>query len=438
MIKQIVTSKYSKKYFSILEEKTTQQYAVSLDVNVGEKYQTIMGFGGAFTEAAGFTFSNLSKANQDKIIKAYFDPQIGLGYTLGRVSIHSCDFSLGNYTYVETNDEELSTFNIERDHQYVLPMIQKAEEVSGKKIQLLASPWSPPAWMKDTNEMNNGGKLLPKYYQVWANYYALFIDEYKKIGKEVFAITVQNEPAATQVWDSCIYTKEEERDFVKNYLGPTLRITHPDIKIIIWDHNRDIIVERADAVLSDQEARQYVWGTGLHWYGEEQFENVGKVHALHPDKHILFTEGCIEGGVHLGAWHTGERYARNMIGDFNNFCEGYIDWNLLLNEMGGPNHVGNYCDAPIIGDTIKDELHFNSSYYYIGHFSKYVKPGAIRVKHISDFKGLQTVSFMNLDDTIVTIVMNETENDISLKLTIEDEEKLVVIERRSISTFIKE
>jgi glucosylceramidase len=435
---QYETSKYQSTPYEMKEKIHTDHPSVSLVVDTSFTYQTILGFGGAFTEAAGHTFSRLSKSHQEKIIKAYFDPEEGLGYTLGRVSIHSSDFGLGNYTYIDEGDETLSSFDISRDHNYVLPFIDQAEKAAGQKIKLLASPWSPPAWMKRNNEMNNGGKLKDKYRALWAKYFVKFIDAYTALGKHIFAVTVQNEPAAKQIWDSCLYTKEEERDFVKHYLGPTLKKAYPDVKIIIWDHNRDIIVERADAVLSDPEAREYVWGTGLHWYVSEAFEHVGQVHDLHPDKHILFTEGCIEGGVHLGAWHTGERYARNMIGDFNHHCEGYIDWNLVLNEIGGPNHVGNYCDAPIIGDTVNDELHFNSSYYYIGHFSKFVKPGAKRIRHtIKSDTTLKTVSFKNTDDSIITIVLNESNEKMALRLVIDQTDTTYEIAPRSISTFVK-
>ncbi|MCF7925008.1 MAG: glucosylceramidase [Candidatus Izimaplasma sp.] len=437
MISQYLTSKNQTKH--ITKTKThADTFESQLIVDSNQTFQTMLGFGGAFTEAAGYTFSKLSPQNQERILKAYFDPKEGLGYTLGRVSIHSCDFSLGNYTYVEDNDDSLESFDIARDYDYVLPFLNRAEKVAGRKIELLASPWSPPPWMKTNNEMNHGGKLRPEYYQTWANYFVKFIDHYKKAGKQIFAVTVQNEPAAKQIWDSCLYTKEEERDFVKDYLGPTLKKAYPNINIIIWDHNRDIIVERADAVLSDKKARDFVWGTGVHWYVSEAFENLGKVHELHPDKHILFTEGCIEGGVHLGQWHTGERYARNMIGDFNNYCEGYIDWNLVLNETGGPNHVGNYCDAPIIGDTETDQIHFNSSYYYIGHFSKFIEVGAKRIAHTLDDDTLKTVSFINPDNRIISVVLNETEDEKRVRLTIDGEHKTIVLAPRSISTFVKE
>ena len=435
MIKHVRTGKSLDRPFSLVEENIIETNGKILLKNENV-FQDILGFGAAFTESAAFTYSKMSEKNKKLIIDKYFGEE-GLNYTIGRVHIHSCDFSLENYTYVDENDVELNTFDISREKKWVLPFIKDAETAKGTKLSFLASPWSPPAWMKNTNEMNHGGKLLDKYKQSWANYYVKFVDEMHKVGVDIFGITVQNEPAAVQVWDSCIYTAEEERDFVKDYLGPTFeKSEYSDTKIIIWDHNRDIIFDRAKTVLEDKTANKYVWGTGLHWYVSEEFENLSKVHDLFPDKHILFTEGCIEGGVHLGAWHTGERYARNMIGDFNNYCEGYIDWNIILDEMGGPNHVGNYCDAPIICDTKNDQVHINSSYYYIGHFSKYVQPGAKRIGHTNDLNEIKTVSFKNPNGEIVTIILNETENDIFIDVVNGESNHSMKSMKRSISTLI--
>ncbi len=436
MIKQTVTVKGNITKSYTLENRKTTAYSL-IKINEAETYQTLIGFGGAFTEACAHTFYQMDEADQNRILKAYFHPVEGLGYVIGRVHINSCDFALGNYTYVEPGDKELKTFDISREHKYVIPMIKAAEKVAGKKIRLLASPWSPPSWMKSNNDMNHGGKLLPEFYQTWADYYVKFIDAYQAAGLEIFAVTVQNEPAAVQTWDSCVYTAEEERDFVKNYLGPTLNKYHPEVKIIIWDHNRDEIVERADTVLKDKAARDYVWGTGIHWYVSEEFENVGKVHDLHPDKHLLFTEGCIEGGVQPGSLLTGERYARNMIGDFSNHCEGYLDWNLVLNEIGGPNHVGNYCDAPIICDTKQKNLTFNSSYHYIAHFSKFLKPGAKRIFSHSDNTDLKQVAFQNPDVEVVVVVLNESEREYNIKIKFAKTENFASIPARSISTFVK-
>jgi len=421
----------------------TLDYSNSSDtvitIDPKKTYQSMMGFGGAFTEAAAVTLNKMSPELQSEVIRKYYSQEEGIGYNIGRVHIHSCDFALGNYTYVDDHDTSLKSFNIDHDHELILPLIKEAIKEHGQPISILASPWSPPHWMKSNNEMNNGGSLLPAYYGPWAAYYVAFIKAYEAAGVPIWGITVQNEPAAVQVWDSCIYSSQEERDFVKDYLGPTMHAAGlAEKKILICDHNRDIMVERAQTVLSDPEAAKYVWGTGFHWYVSEAFENVGQVHELFPDKHLLFTEGCQEGGVHLGDWSTGERYGRNMIGDFNNWCEGYLDWNIVLDETGGPNHVNNLCDAPIICDTLHNELHYNSSYYYIGHFSKYVKSEAKRIYSECGLTDMHTVAFINPDGTIIVIVMNEGEEARELSLQLDGGTINMGLEGHSISTWIIE
>jgi len=409
------------------------------DINVdsSKTYQEIIGFGGAFTEAAAYTLSQVSPDKRQEVIESYYDQEQGLGYTIGRVHIHSCDFALENYTYVDDFDVDLKTFDISRDDKWVIPLIMDATKTKGGEIKLLASPWSPPAWMKTNKEMNYGGKLLKEYMESWAKYYTKFIDAYRKKGFDIWGITVQNEPEAVQTWDSCIYTGEEERDFVKNHLGPQMHNAgYKDVKILIWDHNRDVIVERAKAIFEDPEASKYVWGTGFHWYVSEEFENVGKVHELFPDKHLLFTEGCQEGGVKLGEWFTGERYGRNMIGDLNNWTEGYLDWNIVLNEEGGPNHVSNLCDAPIIADTKTNTIHYNSSYYYIGHFSKYIRPGAKRIALEVNNNNLQATAFLNTTDTIAIVVMNETDKKELFTLGYYNNIVDVELEAHSIVTYL--
>lgn len=419
----------------ISNENKAVSHRLTVDTTI--KYQKIMGFGGAFTEAAAYTLAQIPKEDRMKIIESYFDKETGLGYSLGRTHIHSCDFSLENYTYVEDNDAELKTFSIDRELKWVLPLIKDATIVAGEELTILSSPWSPPAWMKTNNDMNHGGKLKDEYREVWALYYAKYIKAMEEQGIKIWGVSVQNEPEATQVWDSCRYTAEEERDFVKYYLGPVLEKEGlEDKKIVVWDHNRDIAYERAKVILSDPDAARYIWGTGLHWYVSEEFENLSKIHDDFPDKHLLFTEGCIEGGVKLGAWHTGERYARNMIGDFNNWLEGWIDWNIVLNEQGGPNHVGNYCDAPIIVDTQTGEVHYNSSYFYIGHFSKFVKPGAVRIKHVLSTDAIQTVAFQNQDGSVVVVMMNATDTLENITVSSEGQLREVELPCHSITTLI--
>lgn len=408
-----------------------------IKIDTNKRFQRILGFGGAFTEAASYTLSRMSEEKQKEIIDSYFSER-GLGYSMGRLHMHSCDFALSNYTYVEDEDKELKSFNIAREEKWVLPFLEAAKRCRGEELLLLASPWSPPAWMKSNKDMNNGGKLLPEYKETWAKYYVKYIKAMRKKGINIWGITVQNEPAAVQCWDSCIYSAEEEKEFVKDYLGPIFEKEGlSNIKIYIWDHNRDILVERAKGVLEDSEAAKYIYGVANHWYVSEAFENLSKVHEMYPDKHILFSEGCQEGGVHLGSWDTGERYGRNMIGDFNNWQEGWLDWNLILDEMGGPNHVGNYCDAAIIADTRTQELHYNSSYYYLGQFSKYVKPGAERIETcLQGNTSVKFVGFLNKDGSVVIILQNEEDYSQQINLSYDGKNAGYAMPEHSIATLI--
>jgi len=434
------TAKNSRERLSEIGTVTLQQTFDTtipvIAINPQQRFQTHIGFGGAFTEAAAYTLSEVSKDIRAEAIKAYYDPENGIGYTMGRTTIHSSDFSLENYTYVSDGDNDLASFDLSREDKWVIPMIRDAKSWS-KTLDLLASPWSPPAWMKTNNNMNFGGKLLPEHRLTWANYFVKYLDHMKDRGVDFWAVSVQNEPAATQVWDSCIYSAEEERDFLKNYLGPVLEASNHDIKVLVWDHNRDIIVERAATILLDKDAARYVFGVAMHWYVSEAFENLSVVHNMFPDTHIVFTEGCQEGGPHVGSWKTGERYARNIIGDLNNWVEGWIDWNLVLNELGGPNHVNNLCDAPILVDRNENKLIYNSSYYYIGHFSKFIRPKAVRIGCISNAQPLvRSTAYQNTDGGIVLVVQNESDSLQSISIALGQQGFTLKLPEHSITTFI--
>lgn len=402
-----------------------------ININSNITYQEIIGFGGAFTEAAAFVYHEASNKIKDQLIKMYFDSIEGINYQLGRVVINSCDFSLHNYTYVEENDFSLATFNMEREDQWTISMIRDAMKYSD--LALMAAPWSPPAFLKTNRSMNHGGKLIPEFFNIWADYLIKYLDEMQKRGLKVEYLSIQNEPEANQVWDSCLYSPEEALSFIK-VLGPKLKIKHPNTKIVFLDHNRDILVKWASALKKDKEADEYIWGFGIHWYVSEDFNALVQAKKLCPTKKILFTEGCIEGGLKLGSVTTGERYARNIIGDFSHGCIGYIDWNLCLNKMGGPNHVGNYCDAPMIIDYQTDkQLIINSSYYYIGHFSKYIKPGSVRIDS-NHHSRLQVISFKK-DNEIIIVICNSEGSDVEYTLLIDNNQLAGKINKHTIQTW---
>ncbi|MFB9271257.1 MULTISPECIES: glycoside hydrolase family 30 protein [Flavobacteriaceae] len=418
----------------------------SILIDPTKKFQTFVGIGASLTDASAETFYKLTKENQAKFLEAYYSKDKGIGYSLSRTSIHSCDFGSESFTYIEEGDVELKTFNINRDKEFRLPFIKSAIAAAGGTLKMYVSPWSPPAFMKTNNNMLQGGKLKPEFAASWAKYYAKFIKAYEKEGVPIWGLTIQNEPMATQRWESCIYTAEEERDFLKNYLGPTLENEGlGDKKIIVWDHNRDLIFQRASTILNDPEASKYVWGVGFHWYedwkdGEPMFNNVAKVYEAFPDKNLVFTEGCTEGydlsRIINEDPKLAERYGRSMINDFNNGTVAWTDWNILLDETGGPNHVNNLCFAPVHGDTNTGELTFTNSYYYIGHFSKFIRPGAKRISSASSSNKLITTAFVNEDNTVVIVAMNQSSEALSYTVTVGSKTATVEMPAHAIQTLL--
>ena len=298
--------------------------------------------------------------------------------------------------------------------------------------------------MKDTGDMLHGGKLKPEFRQPWARYFAKFIKAYASAGVPVWGITVQNEPMAVQRWESCIFSAEDERDFVKNFLGPTLQQEGlGDTRIIVWDHNRDLVYQRAGTILHDPDAAKFVWGVGYHWYetfggSEPMYDNVRLVREAFPDKHLIFTEGCADSfkAERLQDWKLGELYGRSMINDFNCGTVGWTDWNILLDETGGPNHVGNFCFAPVHADTRKGELTYTNSYYYIGHISKFVRPGARRIAAASSRSALLSTAFVNPDGKVATVVMNGGDAAVNYLLCIDGCAAEVTSPARSMQTLV--
>ncbi|MBC6491239.1 glycoside hydrolase family 30 beta sandwich domain-containing protein [Flavihumibacter stibioxidans] len=428
--------------FSEMGQPKETQICVFVDPK--RTYQTFMGIGGAITDASAETLAKLPADKQEELLKAYFDKEKGIGYSLLRTNIMSCDFSSGSYSYVQEGDKELKSFSVEHDKQYRIPMIKRAITAAGGTIPLYASPWSPPAFMKDNKNVLQGGKLLPEFYDAWAKFYVKFIQAYEAEGIPVWGISIQNEPMATQRWESCIYSAEEEANFLKKHLGPTMHASGmKDKKIIMWDHNRDLIYQRAQTYFNDPEVARYAWGIGFHWYeswsgGDNTFDNVAMVHEAFPDENIMFTEGCQEKfeASRYYEWKWAERYGRNMIMDFNDGAVGWTDWNILLDENGGPNHVENFCFAPMHGDTKKGELIYTNAYYYIGHFSKFIRPGAKRIISSPSRSQLLSTSFVNEDGSIVVVVMNQSELNTPFYLWIDGKAAETVAQPHSINTYV--
>jgi glucosylceramidase len=405
-----------------------------------QRFQEIVGFGGALTESAAWVLAQLPAERRAEVLRRYFDPRDGIGYTLARTHINSCDFSLGSWSLDDTpGDTALRDFTLEPMRRWVLPLIHDARRTAGgDRLRLLASPWSPPAWMKTNGAMANGGELRADCREAWARFFVRFLETMQRDeGVPVWALTVQNEPEAKQVWESCLYSPEAERDFVRDHLGPAL--THAGfagVKLLVHDHNRDILEAHAKATFGDLAAAQYVWGAALHWYVSDDFAASSRVHSAFPDKALFFTEGCLEGGMKPGQWDRGERYARNIIGDLRNWVCGWIDWNIALDLTGGPNHVGNFCDAPVLVDTRAGTVSYQSSFYYIGHFSRYVSPGARRIESVGGPSELQSIAFVNPDGSLVVVVLNATDRPLDFALATGGETLSCRIPAHAIHTYL--
>jgi len=401
------------------------------------QFQEITGFGGAVTESVHDTITRLSEANRQKILQLYFDKDQGIGYELIRTHLNSCDFSLGNYAYVKEGDRELKSFDLSRDIDGMFRTILTAQKIAGKNTKVLVSPWSPPAFMKTSGQMNHGGKLRDDCKRLWAEYIAKYLKETRKLGINVWAMTIQNEPKAVQVWDSCIYTALDEAEFIKEYLIPVFREQGIDCKVLIWDHNKERILERAMDTLADPEVRKFVWGVAFHWYSGDHFEAVELTHQLFPEKALMMSEGCMEKRIYAQeAWSHGEHYAHDIIGNLNSHMSGYFDWNMLLDERGGPNHVNNFCSAPIMADTINDKVHLNASYYYIGHFSKYIPPGSKRIGYSKYNKSLEVTAFQTPEGKTVVVMMNPTDQHLEVNLRQRDDILPLIINAHSIITVL--
>ncbi len=420
-------------------EVTAAKEMKQLVIYPDEKETTIRGFGGAFTEAAAHTYMGLTEENKEKLIDDLFGDD-GLRYNMGRIHMNSCDFALGNYTYIDEGDESLESFDISHDKEEIIPMIEAATRKLGRQPVLMMAPWSPPPFMKTNGEMNHGGKLKDEYKELWARYFVKFIEEYRSIGFEISFTSIQNEPMATQTWDSCVYTAQDEAEFVVDYLGPAMEKAGllDKMKIFVWDHNKEISYVRLKEILERDGADKYVSGCAVHWYTGDHFENLGLIRKHFPGKEIFFTEGCVEYSRLSDASdvQNAEMYGHQMIGNLKGGCSAILDWNLIVDYLGGPNHVGNYCDAPIKALESGKEYEKKLSYYYIGHLTRYIKEGASLIWSSCYTDKLDSAAFLNPDGERVVVVMNKTGEEMPVSLREGDQEVGLTIAPHSIQTVI--
>lgn len=404
------------------------------------KYQKVLGFGSAITDAAAVNYGKMSDSVKKEFITYCFDKKYGLGFNYCRTHINSCDFSATQYTYTEENDNNLETFSIEHDMENIVPLLQSAIDCSKGQLKLLASPWSPPAWMKTNNDMLNGGKLKEEHYETWANYFVKYVQEYKKQGIEISSVTVQNESYAVQTWESCLYTAQEQALFVRDHLYPAFKKAGLDVKIMVWDHNKEHLLDWTRDIKTVEGADECIWGMAFHWYTGEHFDALRMSHEISPDKHLLMTEFCFGGRkTMMASWEEAEKYAYDMIGNFNNYMNATIDWNIMLDETGGPFHARyGGCKAPIIYDSQNDKIMPALTYYAIAHFSKFIERGAVRLGTTKFIEGVDVAAFENPDGTIVAVILNRTKNNHQANIRLNDYTAPYDLKARSITTVVIE
>lgn len=372
-------------------------------------YQTFEGFGGALTDSAGYIYSQMNKEQKKEVLDQYFGMD-NMGYCQVRIPIDSCDFSLEHYEADgEEEDEGFQHFSLERAGKYIFPLLEDAEKAYGGKLEIMLSPWSPPVYMKTNGERNCGGKLKAEYKGRWAEYICQYIEAFRERGYHVTMVTLQNEPRAVQTWDSCIYTAQEEKEFLKEYIVPAFqRHGLTDIQIYIWDHNKERAFEWAESIL-DEETEHMVTGVAFHWYSGDHFEVLKMIREKYPDKKLMLSEACIEYRKFSKEdfLDNAQKYAHDIIGNLNHGMNLFMDWNILLDEQGGPNHVGNFCDAPYLFDRKEKELKETAIRGYLWHFSHFIERGAVRIGFSRYTDKLEVTAFKK-NGRIILVLLNRT------------------------------
>ena len=451
-----------------IDQFPTSENKAIINLNPEQKFQTITGFGGSFTEASAYLLNKLSKQNRTKILEAYFSEN-GANYSLTRTTIASCDFSLKNYTYAPVaNDVALEHFTIEEDKSDIIPMILEAKAISKEGFKIIASPWSCPPWMKDNNAYV-GGKLLPEFNDSFALYFSKYLEAYKKEGIDIWGVTVINEPHGNgNNWESTLFSPQEMTNFVQNHLGPKLERDGWDaVKILGYDQNRAGLKVWVDVMYKDEKSSKYYDGTAIHWYEStyEVFpEDLQYAHQKSPTKHLIQTEACVDSEVphwQDDAWYWKKeatdwgwdwasekdkylhpkyapvnRYAEDIIGCLNNQVDGWVDWNMVLDRQGGPNWFKNWCVAPVIVDDKNDEVYFTPLYYVMSHFSKFIRPGAVKIGCEINNKELKVTAVQNPDDSIALVVFNPTEQSHSIEINISNDKSTISIPAKALQTVV--
>lgn len=467
-------SKLEHATLDVIDERTNTEHIVESNV-IGiypdYRFQTMEGYGCSLTESACYLLSTMDAATRKEALRRWFGPT-GMDAWFVRVHIDSCDYSLSEYQSVADPiaDPELNTFTIDRDRQYILPVLKEAMALAGHPIHVLLSPWSPPAQWKTPPEMTRndaavyggkegdtidlgkpgrcfGGRLKPEYYASWAQYLVKFINAYRAEGIDVTMLSIQNEAAAATSWDSCLWTGDEERAFLTGYLYPAMQAANltDDVQIFIWDHNKERAIEHIDAFMDDPEAARQVGGFAYHWYSGDHFEALSMLHAKYPDKVLMHSESCglhIPGKVtafdltdeqidalpdgdlkttlqtttpHQMDFNDATAYAHDIIGDLNHGMQRWIDWNMIVDRQGGPRHTPGGFAAPIVAER-DGGYSLTISYLYLREIAHAIRPGSVILGASTYSRDVEAAAALNPDGGIGLVLLNQANRDIEVNI----------------------
>ncbi len=425
---------------TVIFKKDTQAENQVVNLYPEVRFEVLEGFGGAITDSAAYVYSLMSDEQKKELITTYFSPD-RMNYRMVRIHMDSCDFSTEMYEAMgDKQDTELSTFSFERTEKYIMPMLRDAQEAAGTPLELMLSPWSPPAFMKTNGSRVQGGSIKPEFRKMWADYICRYIKEFKDRGYKVKRISLQNEPKAVQTWDSCIYTSKQEKEFLRDFMYPSLK-EHgmEDVEIFIWDHNKERVYERVKEIV-DSETDKIVTGVAFHWYSGDHFEALDLVRRRFPNKKMIISESCIEYSKFNEAdiVKSAARLSHEIIGDLNNGMSAFYDWNLLLDEKGGPNHVGNYCHAPFLFDTQKKLLLPQLIQQHFEHFSHYLIPGSVRIGFSRYTEEIDATAYERPDGKITAIFLNKADKPMPVYLRMNGQLAQMLLFPESVTTAIIE
>lgn len=401
-----------------------------------ETFQKMEGFGGAITDAAGYVYQQMDPQQKKELMETYFSSK-RMHYDRVRIPMDSCDFATDMYEAMsDPADRELKSFSFERTEKNILPMLADAQAMAETPLRIMLSPWSPPAFMKSNKKRIKGGTLKPEYKDFWADYICRYIQEFEKRGYFVERISLQNEAKAVQIWDSCVYSGEEEGDFLENHMIPALRrhgLSH--VEVFIWDHNKERIYDRVCASLGN-ERKNMADGVAFHWYSGDHFDALDLVQRRFPDLKMIVSESCIEFCTRGEDDITkqAESLCHEIIGDLNHGAVAFYDWNILLDETGGPNHVGNLCNAPFLYQRQEKRLEAQLIQKYFEHFTHFILPGSVRIGTSCYTSRLEVSAFFTPTGKIVAVILNQGAEELPAVLRMKEQILKINVAPHSIVT----